>query len=270
MIKSNFHTHTFYCDGKDTPEEMVKAAIESGLDILGFSGHSPLGDADWCMSEEELTDYKAEILNLKEKYREKIEILCGLEHDYYSENSTDGFDYIIGSVHALRVSDGLLPLDDSREILENGINKYFGGDALALAECYFETLSDVVRKTSAQIIGHTDLITKYDEKGAPLFDTTHPRYTAAYTKAVKKLCESGALFEVNTGAMTRGLRTTPYPHKDILKVIRECGADVIINSDCHDRNFLTYGFEDALALLKECGFHRVAYLSKGTVKFQKI
>ena len=270
MIKGNFHTHTLYCDGKDTPEDMVKAAIESGLDILGFSGHSPLGDADWCMSEEELTDYKAEILNLKEKYSGEIEILCGLEQDYYSENSTEGFDYIIGSVHALKVSDGLLPLDDSREILENGINKYFGGDALALAECYYETLSDVVRKTSAQIIGHTDLITKYDEKGTPLFDTNHPRYIEACTKAVKKLSLSGVLFEVNTGAMARGLRTTPYPHKDILKVIRECGADVIINSDCHDKNFLTYGFEDALTFLKECGFEKVAYLSKGEVKFRNI
>ncbi len=270
MIKGNFHTHTLYCDGKDTPEEMVKAALKEGLEVLGFSGHSPLGDADWCMSNEDIVKYKAEILDLKEKYRGQIEILCALEHDYYSENSTEGFDYIIGSVHGLKVEDGLLPLDDSREILTGGIDKYFGGDPLALAECYYETLSDVARKTSAQIIGHTDLITKYDEKGTPLFDTTHPRYIEAYTKAVKKLSESGALFEVNTGAMARGLRTTPYPHKDILKVIRECSADVIINSDCHDKNFLTCGFEDALNLLKECGFLRVAYLSEGKVKYQNI
>ena len=40
MIKSNFHTHTYFCDGKDSPEEMVLSAIERGFTTLGFSIHS--------------------------------------------------------------------------------------------------------------------------------------------------------------------------------------------------------------------------------------
>ena len=38
--KANLHTHTSFCDGKNSPEEMVRSAVEKGFDVLGFSGHS--------------------------------------------------------------------------------------------------------------------------------------------------------------------------------------------------------------------------------------
>ena len=38
-MKQNLHTHTLYCDGKDSVEEMVRAAIDKGFTTLGFSGH---------------------------------------------------------------------------------------------------------------------------------------------------------------------------------------------------------------------------------------
>ena len=40
MYKQNLHIHTKYCDGKDTPEEMVIAACEKGFQSIGFSMHS--------------------------------------------------------------------------------------------------------------------------------------------------------------------------------------------------------------------------------------
>ena len=39
MFKQNLHTHSLYCDGKDTIEEMVQEAISRNFDVLGFSGH---------------------------------------------------------------------------------------------------------------------------------------------------------------------------------------------------------------------------------------
>ena len=51
MILSNFHTHTSFCDGKNTPEELVLYAIEQGCAELGFSGHSYVDfDKESCMS----------------------------------------------------------------------------------------------------------------------------------------------------------------------------------------------------------------------------
>ena len=36
-MKQNLHTHSIFCDGKDTIEEMTLEAISKGFDILGFS-----------------------------------------------------------------------------------------------------------------------------------------------------------------------------------------------------------------------------------------
>ena len=76
MIKKvNYHTHTNFCDGKHTAEEMVKAAIEKGFYRLGFSGHSYTSfDESYCMSEEGTQEYIREITRLKELYKEQIEI----------------------------------------------------------------------------------------------------------------------------------------------------------------------------------------------------
>ncbi len=269
MIKSNYHTHTVFCDGSNTHEELVLSAIDKGFSILGFSGHSPLGDTDWSMKEEVLPEYKRIVNSLKEEYKDKIEILCGLEQDYFSTNSTEGYDYIIGSVHCLETDEGYLPLDDSADILISGIEKHFGGDSLSLAEKYYETVSKLYDKTGCQIIGHLDLITKFDETHH-IFDTENPRYISAVSKAIEQLAKKGVLFEVNTGAMARGLKTSPYPAKNLLSFIKDAGADVILSSDCHDLKYLDLYFEESIKLLKECDFTRLAYLTDGKIKYQNI
>ncbi len=267
MIKCNYHTHTVLCDGKDTAEELVLEAIKKGFEVLGFSGHSPLNGEDWCLIPD-TKEYKETILKLKEKYKDKIEILCGIEQDYYSEKE-DGFDYIIGSVHCVKVGDKLIAVDDKAQIVIDAINEYFAGDSDAFAESYFRTVSKVAEKTGADIIGHFDLIEKFCEQES-IFNPDSERYRKASEEAVKNLCRSGALFEINTGAMARGLRTAPYPSKRLLNLIRTYGGDIIINSDCHDKRYLDYGFDDALSLAKECGFERVAYLTQGKIKYTEI
>ena len=98
----NYHTHTTFCDGKTPAEEMVQKAIEFGLSELGFSGHSytPF-DLEPCMTLEGTEEYKKQINSLKEKYKDKIKILLGIEYEYYSDCSLEGYDYILGSVHYL-------------------------------------------------------------------------------------------------------------------------------------------------------------------------
>ena len=269
MITRDYHIHTNLCDGKDAPEEMVLAAIDKGFTTLGFSGHSPLGNEYWCMTEKNLEIYKEEISRLKDKYKDRIEILCGIEQDYYSETSTESFDYVIGSVHGIRVGDGFVFMDDTAGALQKGIEEHFNGDPLLLAEKYFELVSDIINRTGAHIVGHFDLLLKFEDKN-PLFDTSHPRYINAAKKAVDILAQQGALFEVNTGAIARGYRTTPYPEKQMLEYIYQKGCDVIITGDCHQKGSLGCGFENALALIKKCGFTRMAYLSKGKILFEDI
>jgi len=270
MIKRDYHIHTNLCDGKDTPEEMVLCAVDNGFETIGFSGHSPLGTEYWCMSEVNRDFYIREISRLKEKYKDKIEILMGLEQDYYSDAANkEEYDYIIGSVHGLKVSEGFVFMDDTAGALKKGIDKHFSGDPLLLAEKYFETVSDIVNKTGADIVGHFDLLLKFQDTN-PLFDTSHPRYIKAAKDAVDKLSAQGVLFEVNTGAMARGYRTDPYPEMQMLRYINKKGCDVILTSDCHNKDFLGFAFDDAVKLIKECGFTRVAYITQGQINYEKI
>ena len=72
MILRDLHVHTTYCDGQNSPEEMVISAIDKGLECIGFSGHSyTFFDTRYCIKKEKIADYISEINALKEKYKDK-------------------------------------------------------------------------------------------------------------------------------------------------------------------------------------------------------
>ena len=242
-VTKDLHAHTTYCDGKNTPEEMITAAIDKGLTTFGLSGHGYAAfDTSYCMSEEDCRRYVAEVNYLKAKYYDRIHVLCGVEQDYYSDAPTDAYDYVIGSVHYLRCGEEYIPVDESADILRNACERYFGGDIYALCEAYYANVADVVNRTACDIIGHFDLITKFNER-TPLFDESHPRYVAAWQKAADELLKAGVTFEVNTGAISRGYRTSPYPSADIIAYLKERGGELILSSDAHSTDAIAYGFE---------------------------
>ena len=243
-IKADFHMHTSLCDGHNIAEEMVLSAIAKGYDAVGISGHSyTFFDESYCMSEEGVRQYLSDVSLLKERYQDQIQVFCGIEQDFYSAYPTDAFDYVIGSVHYLKCKEEYVPVDESPDILISACEKYFGGDVYALCKCYFDTVSQVAEKTHCDIIGHFDLITKFIEK-EPLFDTKNPRYQKAWKKAVDTLLPYDIPFEINTGAISRGYRTSPYPAADIIAYIRENGGRLILSSDAHSKEDIGFGFED--------------------------
>lgn len=253
MAYSNFHNHTTLCDGKHTAEEMVLAAIAAGCPSIGFSGHSYTDfDESYCMSKAGTREYKAEILRLRQIYSDRIRILCGIEQDYWSGEPTDGYDFVIGSVHYVKKNGHYLPVDNSKEELLQGVNSQYGGDILSFCEDYYRQVSDVMRRTSCTFVGHFDLVTKFNETG-DLFSQSDPRYVRAALEAADILCARNAVFEINTGAMAKGYRTTPYPAPFILEHIRDKGGRVVLNSDCHDREKLLFGLADAEALAQKIG-----------------
>lgn len=240
---SNYHTHTVYCDGSDTPEELVIEAIRLGCPAIGFSGHSFTEfDQSYCMSKEKTEEYKREIRALKEKYSGQIEILLGVEQDYYSDEPTDDYDYVIGSVHYILKDGVYLTVDWTRERQEEDVKKYYGGDFYAYAEDYYKIAKDIYNKTRCDIVGHFDLINKFNE-GDVLFNTKDERYRKAALAAARALLQTPAAFEINTGAIVRGLRSEPYPAKFILDEIYKEGGEVIMSSDCHAKENLLFGFE---------------------------
>ncbi len=254
MIREDFHVHSNYCDGKNTLEETVRAAIDLKMTRIGFSGHAYTAfDDTYCMTLEGTQRYAVEISELKEKYRDKIQILCGLEMDYFSDTPQIETDYRIGSVHYLKCEDVYCEIDRSEEQMCSDVEKYYNGDFYAYAEKYFAQVGDVIRKTNGDIIGHFDLITKYNE-GNKLFDTSDPRYVAAAKAAIDKLISFGKPFEINTGAISRGYRTDAYPEIQFLKYIKEKGGRVILSGDTHAAENLCYKFEECERIAEEIGF----------------
>lgn len=243
MTPCNYHTHTCFCDGKHTPEEIVLEAIRLGCKELGFSGHSytPF-DGSYCMTKENTLAYIDTVRDLQKKYAGKIKIYLGIEQDYHSPESTAGYDYILGSVHYVEKDGVHLSIDESKQTQINIVNGYYNGDFYGFVEDYYALVADVYNKTKCHIIGHFDLITKFNRDG-DLFDPQHPRYVAAAQKALDALLAAPAVLEVNTGAMSRGYTTEPYPPKNILDQWLAAGKQIIFSSDCHSKDHLLFGYD---------------------------
>ncbi len=262
MKVTNYHTHTTYCDGKNTPEEMIQSAIKNGMAEIGFSVHSPMDfECSWAIKKEKLDDYKAELLSLREKYKDQIKVYIGIEQDYFSTIPTNDFDYVIGSVHYIYKNGEYLALDLSADEMKDNIKKHYGGDALAYCEDYYDLVSDVYNKTHCHIIGHFDLITKFNER-LPLIDTNAPRYKKAVKKALDSLFKSPAIFEINTGAISRGYRTCPYPQEEIMDIIAESGKPFVINSDSHNVESIAFGIKEQIRELSVCGYRYLTSLER--------
>ena len=251
-LLSSVHVHTKLCDGKNTPEELALSAWKAGLKTLGFSGHSHTPhDIEYCMTNARTQLYRAQVAKLKERYAGKLDILCGLEWDLYSDDDPAAYDYWIGSAHYVKgPKTGKYYEIDWREAdLAACIQDDFDGDGLAVVETYFANVAAVAAKKPT-ILGHFDLIKKVNGSGK-FFDESDPRYTAAAHKALEAAAQAGCVLEVNTSSVYRGFREDYFPSPAILKEWLTMGGNVTITADAHEAKALTFGFEEAAAQLKE-------------------
>lgn len=261
--KQNLHTHTSRCDGIDTPEHVIEVAIEKGFDSIGFSGHSHMPYSNYHHITRETTQaYKREIYALKEKYKGVIDIFCGLEFEMLGDDDLEGWEYVIGSVHYLEKDGEIVTFDRDAAFVENIINKFFGGDGMAYAKSYYEHLSRLPEYGKFDFIGHFDLITKHAET-RNFFDFNSHEYLSYATDAMDALKGKIDLFEVNTGAIPRGYRTSPYPMMNLLRELNKRGFGAIISSDCHDARQLDCHFSECADLLEACGFKEKYVLTNG-------
>lgn len=242
MQNFDLHVHSTFSDGSDEPEDIVRTAIDLGLSCIGFSDHSYLKEAEeWCMREDSIPLYRKTISQIKEKYRDKIKVLCGIEQDFHSSQRPVGFDYVIGSVHFIEHEGNLAPVDESPSILSEIADTWFDGDFYALCNQYYQEVSMVIQKTGADIIGHLDLITKFNEQNR-MFSESEPRYILSSQTATSALLPSKKPFEINFGAISRGYRTSPYPTFALQRYIAEHGGTFILSSDSHAKETLCFGF----------------------------
>lgn len=266
----NLHTHTEFCDGRSSAEEILKSAISRGFDSLGFSAHAPtVAEESSMISDPDA--YFNEIMRLREKYRDKIKIFFGLELDRFSAGLIPklDFDYMIGSTHSAKVGDSYIHFDYCLEHSLYAINELLGGDERKYVRLYYETLAEMPKYMSFDIVGHFDLLSKFKENYT-LFDSDADWYKNYALEALSALRESCEIFEVNTGAIARGFRTSPYPDGFILDEMKRLGCKLIISSDCHEKSKVDCSFDLAKEYVRAHGFCELYFLTEDGFVGEKI
>ena len=255
----NLHTHTIFSDGKNTAEEMVQEAIRLGMRRLGFSDHSPTVYSSGCdMTMSTVREYFNELHRLQEKYAGQLEILIGIERDFYAPPEMDftPFDYVLESVHRLYKDGVYSSIDNEKTRFKHLVDDFYGGDSYAMCRDYFADICEVAQHHHGHLLGHFDLVTKFNEV-QPMFDPEDKRFMEPALEAMRCAVDAGMILEVNTGAISRGYRTTPYPSLTLMKALKDMGGKVFLSSDCHSSAHILFAFDQAKALCDAAGLELV-------------
>ena len=257
---TNLHTHTTFSDGENTPEEIVLTALEQGFCSIGFSDHAYTSyDISYCMNDEK--GYIKEVRRLQEKYKKEIEIYLGIEEDSHSLVDRTYYDYIIGSCHYAKIGEKYYSIDSNYDSFSKCL-AFFDNDEMAFAENYFQHFCEYILSRKPDIIGHFDLITKFDEKEKNRY-LQNTDYWSLAEKYCLQALKSGGIFEVNTGLVTRGYRSSFSPHERLLRLIYKNGGKITFSSDSHEIKTLQGCFDEVRAMVKEIGFQYIYIFQKG-------
>jgi len=254
-VKTNYHTHSTWCDGRSTPEEMVLAALDRGFAEIGFSSHARLPDVvEGNLTPESAVAYAREIRALAAKYAHRIRVRLSVEADYIPGDTAPekaryahlGLDYLIGSIHWVVAPDGAhVPVDHEPELLTDGVRVHFADDFEAYLHAYFAQIRDMVSRYDFDVVGHPDLVRKFNGR-LRSFDESAGWYRAELVRTADAIAASGKIVEVNTGAISRGWMDDAYPSPAFRALLRERGVRFVLSSDAH--------FADGI----DCAFDRFA------------
>lgn len=262
---TNYHAHTVFCHGKDTVEDMVKAAVQQGMGAFGLSGHSmlPFGST-WHIAPREHEAYCAEVRRVADQYAGQIAVLLGFEADFIPSVCAPDFgnyahlapDFLIGSVHYVRGGQGYFEADGVPAQTRERIRRYFGGDVKKAVQAYFDAEREMLRTCAFTFIGHCDLIRIQNGTWAaePLFDEADGWYREELRLTAQAIASAGVCVEINTGALSRGYLDVPYPAPPFLELLRERGVPVTFASDAHTSEHVSYGYEAAVQVARNAGY----------------
>ncbi len=257
-MKFDIHTHHIRCGhAVGQIKEYIEAAKQRGLDIIGISDHSPYFGSTKdqpqpgiAMAKSEFENYVNEVISLKSQYKHSIEVLLGVESDFFPEHisvykkiySKYPFDYIIGSVH---LSGGVSIFNKNRW---NGLSQ---NDQILHKETYYELIQQSARSGMFDILGHIDAMKGY-----------YPAFSDIPTEAIEKTLDITAHYdialEINTSGKTK-LCGGWYPSDEILERALFYGVQVTFGSDAHTPERVGDEWDEVVAKLKEIGYKQWVY-----------
>ncbi|MBS1490717.1 MAG: histidinol-phosphatase [Bacteroidetes bacterium] len=262
----NFHTHSTYCDGKSSLQQIADEAKRLNFISLGFSSHAPLPFAcAWCMKKENLDTYLREVNTFKKIV--PFEIYTGLEVDFIPQVMSPAdfqskLNYTIGSVHFVeKFLDGRRwEIDGPHTLFLEGLAKIFKNKFKEACIRYFELTREMMQHAPPDVVGHLDKI-KMQNAGHKFFNESDPWYVQQIKLTLAEIKKAGAIIEINTRGVYQKKTDTPYPSPWVMELIRQNHIPITVNSDAHHANDLINQFPETLALLKEIGFKELFILT---------
>lgn len=255
----NFHTHTQFCDGRDTMESIARAACDSGMKYLGFTPHSPIDIPSPCnMSREDVNKYMCEVDRLSREL--PISIYTGMEIDFLSPSHGPaghyyedlGLDFCIGSVHFIPDPNGeYVDIDGSSERFARNMHSHFRDDLRYVVETFYNQSGEMLATGKFDILGHFDKVAQ----NASVFETDLEQqgwYNDLIDDYIKQIVSSDVIVEINTKARESSGRF--FPHERYWRSLIDSGVTLAVNSDAHYFSRITAGRAEAFEILKTLGY----------------
>lgn len=236
----NLHSHTQFCDGRADMATMADAALKAGVEIYGFSPHSPVATESKCnMRKEDVAPYLSEAERLREEYDGRMRILTGMEVDFLGHDFGPHLDYFqeipleyrIGSVHFVPNQDGvLLDCDGRFERFSQYLRDGFRGDLRYVVEKYFEQVLTMIEEGGFEILGHLDKIAGNAAMAEPDIET-NGWYEALVDDIIREAAYKGLAVEINTKAFDEKGRF--FPSERWWPKLKAVGITPLISTDAH-------------------------------------
>ncbi len=270
MISADIHMHSdFSSDSQSPMESMILEAIEKGLKTICFTEHLDYeypADEGQGLFIVDIESYQKKLYELKEIYKDQIEILFGIEFgllphlsETYDEIARSyDFDFIIGSSHL--ISAPWYP-DDPKHGDPYNDAFWEGRSEEAVIEAYFQSIiNNVTSYKNFDSYGHIDYIVRYAPNKNQNY--SYEKYAVMIDQVLNILIKNDIALEVNTAGFKYGLGE-PHPQSDILKRYLELGGTKItIGADGHKPDHIAYDFKKAETLLKDLGFKSYTVFKK--------
>lgn len=258
---ADYHMHTsFSADSALPMETAVKKAVSLGYDEICFTDHI---NAVCSFEDCDCDAYLKEIKRCRELYKNQITIKFGMEFGLQSQlcryyknifNQYD-FDFILLSVHLINNQD-LWNQDFQSGKTQAQYNR----------EYYEELVKIINNYDEYSVLGHMDLIRRYDRFGEYPFE----KIKDIVEVILKHLIENGKGIEVNTSSFRYGLQDL-MPSRDILKFYKELGGEIItIGSDSHREDHIGYQIPFIHEQLKYLGYKNFCTFDKMQPVFHKL
>ena len=266
------HSGEFSRHAAGSLEDVVRSAIRAGFSIYGLSEHAPRYRAEDLFPDEAdlgvedlartFESYVSTALALRDRYADRIELLVGFESEVlpvqgWAEQMCElrrrhpEFDYVVGSVHHV----GGASIDMTPELTAKVAEEVGGRDALE--RLYFELVAEMVERLRPEIVGHFDLIRKFEGFGTSFGPGTWKHIE----RGLEVMRAVGAILDVNAAPVRRRMGPV-YPLPPLLERACEMGIPVTLGDDSHGPAEVGVGLGACLQAIQQAGYHCVHYLTR--------